>query len=251
MLCACVFTPQQTDSSVLIKTERNEEYDTYGYAQQGAIPSEVNTGINHDKTRHARHQGNTTPGHSHITDVDDDESIEPGISKTLDSLPDHTSVDSVHSDDSLDDTINEIDDETLSSNSKTLANLAGHAQGDEITEKYDELNEKEILSEQSDLEQEENEQKHVREQTKECPKCNKEISERQVNIEMIKQHLLQKLGLSVAPKVDGPLPPLPFDFYAGEDFSVNDEDIKVDEEKARSNVKTRQIFIFGEDSEYY
>lgn len=77
----------------------------------------------------------------------------------------------------------------------------------------------------------------------------KSITEKEVKIEMFKQHLLQKLGLSSAPEVDSPLPPLPFDFYVGEDFAMND-DAKREKEETIKSVKTREIFVFGKDSEY-
>ena len=83
---------------------------------------------------------------------------------------------------------------------------------------------------------------------KPCLKCtNKPVSEKEIKIEVVKQHLLQKLGLSSAPKVDGPLPPLPFDFYVGEDFSMNDEEDREEEER-RQAVRTREIFVYGKDS---
>ena len=78
-----------------------------------------------------------------------------------------------------------------------------------------------------------------------CPKCGRIEQERNLHIAMFKQTLLQKLGMQSAPKVDGPLPPLPFDFYLGEDFSVNDE--ASEEEEDRRAVKTREMFIFGSD----
>ena len=78
-----------------------------------------------------------------------------------------------------------------------------------------------------------------------CPKCGRIEQERNLHIAMFKQTLLQKLGMQSAPKVDGPLPPLPFDFYLGEDFSVSDE--ASEEEEDRRAVKTREMFIFGSD----
>jgi hypothetical protein len=84
-----------------------------------------------------------------------------------------------------------------------------------------------------------------------CPKCTDEtLSEKDIKIEMVKQTLLQKLGLSSAPEVDGPLPPLPFDFYVGEDFSMNDEEDNEEEER-RQTVKTREIFVYGKDSKSF
>lgn len=77
----------------------------------------------------------------------------------------------------------------------------------------------------------------------------KSITEKEIKIEMFKQHLLQKLGLSTVPEVDRPLPPLPFDFYVGEDFAMND-DAKKEKEETIKSVKTREIFVFGKDSEY-
>lgn len=82
-----------------------------------------------------------------------------------------------------------------------------------------------------------------------CQTCRDKNSERQAKIELLKQHLLGKLGLSSVPKVKGPLPPLPFDFYLGDDFTVSDERDAEDEEESRP--VTRQIFVYGEDSKLY
>ena len=80
-----------------------------------------------------------------------------------------------------------------------------------------------------------------------CPNCGTKEQEKNFRVAMFKQTLLNKLGMSSAPKVDGPLPPLPFDFYLGEDFSVSDE--PDDEEEEKRAVKTREVFIFGSDGE--
>lgn len=80
-----------------------------------------------------------------------------------------------------------------------------------------------------------------------CSTCTSNTAtEKEIKIELVKQQLLQKLGLSSAPKVDDPLPPLPFDFYVGEDFSMNDDADKGNED-SRNVIKTREIFIFGKD----
>lgn len=85
--------------------------------------------------------------------------------------------------------------------------------------------------------------------TSKCRTCQDKNSERQAKIELLKQQLLGKLGLSSVPKVKGPLPPLPFDFYLGDDFTVSDERDAEDEEESRP--VTRQIFVYGEDSKLY
>ena len=78
-----------------------------------------------------------------------------------------------------------------------------------------------------------------------CPKCGSREKQERLHVEMFKQTILSKLGMKTAPKVEGPLPPLPFDFYLGEDFTVSDE--PEDEDDERSSVKTREMFIFGTD----
>ena len=80
-----------------------------------------------------------------------------------------------------------------------------------------------------------------------CPKCGSREEQKRLHVEMFKQTLLSKLGMETAPKVEGPLPPLPFDFYLGEDFTVSDEP---DDDDERRTVKTREIFIFGTDGEW-
>lgn len=80
-----------------------------------------------------------------------------------------------------------------------------------------------------------------------CPKCNAKDIEKETKIEMIKQHLLGKLGLTSAPEVKGPLHPLPFDFYMEKDFAQNDEE---EREAETDRTITRQIFVFGEDSKW-
>ena len=79
-----------------------------------------------------------------------------------------------------------------------------------------------------------------------CPKCVGTDKEKQARIEVVKQQLLGKLGLESVPHVEGPLHPLPFDFYRGEDFAQNDEEM---EEESYQPV-TREIFVFGKDSKY-
>lgn len=78
-----------------------------------------------------------------------------------------------------------------------------------------------------------------------CPKCGTKEQQKRFHVDLFKQTLLQKLGMKSAPKTEGPLPPLPFDFYLGEDFSVSDE--PEEEAEERRAVKTREVFIFGTD----
>ncbi|KAL4236098.1 hypothetical protein ACF0H5_004484 [Mactra antiquata] len=81
--------------------------------------------------------------------------------------------------------------------------------------------------------------------TPDCPKCR----EKELKIESFKQRLLQKLELSSPPKVKGPLPRLPFDFYVGEDFAMSDE--PTDKFDVKSTVQTKKIFVFGKDITHY
>ena len=81
-----------------------------------------------------------------------------------------------------------------------------------------------------------------------CPKCGSKEEQERLHVEIFKQTILSKLGMKTAPKVEGPLPPLPFDFYLGEDFTVSDE--PEDEDNDKSSVKTREMFIFGTDGKW-
>ncbi|XP_052776918.1 growth/differentiation factor 8-like isoform X2 [Mya arenaria] len=76
-----------------------------------------------------------------------------------------------------------------------------------------------------------------------CPHCSDTIKEK---TERIKHHILDRLGMDTAPKVGGPLPPLPFDFYTEENYAMSDEDYQEPNEN-NNRPKVREIFITGTD----
>ena len=80
-----------------------------------------------------------------------------------------------------------------------------------------------------------------------CSNCDPKQREVDYRIEMVKAQLLQKLGMSEPPKVDGPIHPLPFDFYVGENFAINDEPDDDEDGDNFGKVRTREIFVFGDD----
>lgn len=84
-----------------------------------------------------------------------------------------------------------------------------------------------------------------------CPGCFADKQkEKEHKINVFKQTLLRKLGLSSPPKVKGPLFPLPFDFYIGEDYAMNDAGKQHIQDEPKQTVRTKKMFVFGKDSKY-
>lgn len=147
------------------------------------------------------------------------------------------------------DAVDQIDDQPDSTNSAEDSDAATH--GEQINGETGVMDSPEYPDSVNNGKEEDETIDQIRSTllpTTVCPKCDTKNIEKQTKIEIIKQQLLGKLGLSSVPQVKGPLHPLPFDFYRGEDFAQNDEEERGSD---RSRPITRQIFVFGEDSKLF
>jgi len=71
--------------------------------------------------------------------------------------------------------------------------------------------------------------------------------------ERIKRRILERLGLPAAPKLGGPLPPLPMDFYMNEKDRLGDDKSQNEDDRVAevNRPRVREIFISGQDSKFY
>ncbi|XP_045158201.2 growth/differentiation factor 8-like [Mercenaria mercenaria] len=267
MLFVFVFIPKSEGSAVPIETEgvkstvaETVEVSNDGIGQEG-----------HSENVKRRH------GHNHRKSETNVETISNEKSKTVDEMtddqeiPDDTQEETDNNDGAQDGDVKDISDgaqesindnvggdinEEITDDAQEITNDNEDGERMEIDDDDDAISDNDDADEtdikESSLHSESDQHTDTTKSGSQkpetpCPKCtNKVLTEKDIKIEMVKQHLLQKLGLPSAPKVDGPLPPLPFDFYVGEDFSLNDQE-EIEEEEKRRNVKTRELFIFGED----